>query len=238
LNSLLERIEQVREKIKKSAAKGGNPPEQIKLVVVTKTVCADVVKQAIECDVQDVGENRIQDFLEKQKSINKKVNWHFIGHLQSNKVKFLINNVSLIHSLDRESLANEINKQGKLANYKFNCLVQVNVSGEASKFGISPENVEDFLVKLSGMEYINVQGLMTMAPFEDDTEDTRYVFERLRNLKFKLEGLDIPRIELKYLSMGMSNDYQVALEEGSNMVRIGSEIFGHIGGNNYEKVLV
>jgi len=232
LNSLLERIEQVREKIKKSAAKGGNSPGQVKLVVVTKTVCADIIKQVIEYGIQDIGENRVQDFLEKHESIKAKVNWHFIGHLQSNKVKYLINNVSLIHSLDRESLANEINKQGELADYKFNCLVQVNASGEASKFGISPENVEGFLVKLSEMEHINVQGLMTMAPFENDPEDTRYVFERLRNLKHKLNDLSIPRIELEYLSMGMSNDYQIALEEGSNMVRIGSEIFEHtLGGD-------
>ena len=231
MNSLLERIEQVREKIKKSAIKGGNSPEQVKLVVVTKTVCADVIKQVIEYGVQDIGENRVQDFLEKYEIINEKVNWHFIGHLQSNKVKYLVNNVSLIHSLDRESLANEINRQGELTNYKFNCLVQVNVSGEASKFGMSPENVEDFLVKLSEMEHINVQGLMTMAPFEDNPEDTRYVFERLRNLKYRLGNLNIPRIDLKYLSMGMSNDYQIALEEGSNMVRIGSEIFEHtLGG--------
>ena len=228
MSNLLERIEQAREKIKKSAAKGGNSPKQVKLVVVTKTVCADVIKQAIECGIQDVGENRVQDFLEKYESIDEKVNWHFIGHLQSNKVKFLVNNVSLIHSLDRESLAEEINRQGEIFNYQFNCLVQVNISGEDSKFGMPPENIERFLVKLSGMEHINVQGLMTMAPFEDDPEDTRYVFEGLRNLKLKLKALNIPRIDLKYLSMGMSNDYQVALEEGSNMVRIGSEIFGHI----------
>ena len=228
MSNLLEKIEKVREKIKKSAAKGGNSPKQVKLIVVTKTVCASVIKQTIEYGIQDIGENRVQDFLEKHEKINEKVNWHFIGHLQSNKVKFLINNVSLIHSLDRESLADEINRQGKLANYKFNCLVQVNISGEDSKFGMPPENVERFLVKLSGMENINVQGLMTMAPFEENPEDTRYVFERLKKLKSKLDALDIPRIELKYLSMGMSNDYQVALEEGSNMVRIGSEIFGHI----------
>ena len=228
MNNLLERIEQVREKIKKSAAKGGNSPEQIKLVVVTKTVSADVISQVIQYGIQDIGENRVQDFLKKHASINEKVNWHIIGHLQSNKVKYLTNKVSLIHSLDRESLANELNKQGKLFNYKFNCLIQVNVSGEISKFGMSPKNVEGFLVKLSRMEHINVLGLMTMAPFEDDPEETRHVFDGLRNLKYKLDTLNIPGIELKYLSMGMSNDYQVALEEGSNMVRIGSEIFGHI----------
>lgn len=228
MNNLLERIEQVREKIKKSAVKGGNSPEQIKLVIVTKTVSVDIIKQVIQYGIQDIGENRVQDFLKKQEGIAEKVNWHFIGHLQTNKVKYLINKVSLIHSLDRESLASELNKQGKLSGYKFNCLIQVNVSGEKSKYGMPPEKVEGFLVKLSKMEYINVMGLMTMAPFEYNPENTRYVFAGLRNLKYKLDSLNIPGIELKYLSMGMSNDYQIALEEGSNMVRIGSEIFGHI----------
>jgi len=228
LNNLLERLEHVKEIIKKSAVKGGNSPEHIKLIVVTKTVDADIIRQVIACGAEDIGENRVQNLLEKYESISEKVNWHFIGHLQSNKVKYLINKVSMIHSLDRESLANELEKQGKFFNYTFNCLVQVNISGENSKFGVSPKNVEGLLLKLSKLERINIQGLMTMAPFEANPDNTRFVFEGLRDLKHKLEALHIPRIELKYLSMGMSNDYEIALEEGANMIRIGSEIFGNM----------
>lgn len=225
MNSLLERLEHVRATIKKCAIKGGNSPEHIKLIVVTKTVDVVAIRQVIAYGAKDIGENRVQDLVDKHDSIAEAVNWHFIGHLQSNKVKFLIDKVSMIHSLDRESLANELDKQGKISDFTFNCLVQVNISGENSKFGITPKNVEPFLLKVSKLERINVQGLMTMAPFEVKPDNTRYVFEGLRNLKYKLEALDLPKIRLKYLSMGMSNDYEVAIEEGANMVRIGSEIF-------------
>lgn len=230
MESIKGRLDAINQKIEESAAKGGNLPEQIRLVAVTKTVDSDMIRQVASFGIQDIGENRVQDFLSKYDLVTEKLNWHFIGHLQSNKVKYLVDRVSLIHSLDRGSLAKEINRRGKLSNHKFNCLVQVNVSGENTKYGIDPKDVEKFLVKVSKMEYINVLGLMTMAPYENDPEDARYVFAGLRVLRDKLLKLEIPNIKLKYLSMGMSNDYQIALEEGANIVRIGSEIFKDLKG--------
>ncbi len=225
MSLLQERILEVKDKIKESAKKVGRSPEDITLVAVTKTVDEKIISESISYGINHIGENRVQDFLRKYEQVDEEVNWHFIGHLQSNKVKYLPGKVSLIHSLDRLSLAKELNRQGRLKEFVFNCLVQVNISGEESKYGLEPDSVARFLEKVSTMDYIKIRGLMTMAPFEKNPEDTRFVFEGLRKLKEKLEKEDFPNVNLKYLSMGMSNDYQIAIEEGSNMVRVGSNIF-------------
>lgn len=225
MSLLQERILEVKDKIKESAKKVGRSPEDITLVAVTKTVDEKIISESISYGINHIGENRVQDFLRKYEQVDEEVYWHFIGHLQSNKVKYLPGKVSLIHSLDRLSLAKELNRQGRLKEFVFYCLVQVNISGEESKYGLEPDSVARFLEKVSTMDYIKIRGLMTMAPFEKNPEDTRFVFEGLRNLKEKLEKEDFPNVNLKYLSMGMSNDYQIAIEEGSNMVRVGSNIF-------------
>ena len=226
MSNLQERYLEVKDAIKKSAAVAGNKPASIKLVVVTKAVDVQSVRQTIELGAKDFGENRVQDFMEKYEIIEDKVDWHFIGYLQTNKVKYLVNKVKLIHSLDRISLAEEMNRLGKLHDYSFNCLVQVNVSGENSKFGIEPRTAEQFLSDLSKFEHIKVKGLMTMAPFSVNPQKSRYVFEGLRKIMEHLNELHILEDNQGILSMGMSNDFRIALEEGSNMVRIGSAIYG------------
>jgi len=224
LSGLQERLEEIWNKIIESAAKSGNNPKDITLVVVTKSVGVNTIKELIDLGVKNIGENRVQDFTKKYEGVSSNVAWHFIGHLQSNKAKYLTGKVQLIHSLDRISLALELERLGQMNNQAFNCLVQVNVSGEKSKHGLNPKEVENFLVDVSKMNYVKVKGLMTMAPLEALPEDTRHVFRSLRKLKNALQKIDIPEVDLKYLSMGMSNDYHIAIEEGSNMVRIGSAI--------------
>ncbi len=167
--------------------------------------------EAIEDGITDIGENKVQEIERKYNDLGPIVNYHMIGSLQSNKVKDVIDKVCLIHSLDRKSLLKEINKRGRQEDKVINCLIQMNISKEETKSGVYEEDLEEFLKLVENYEYVRVQGLMTMAPHADNPEDIRWVFTKMKK---------------KYLSMGMSNDYNIAIEEGSNMVRVGTKIFG------------
>lgn len=219
-------IENTLEDIKKSANNSNRNPDKIQLIAVTKTIDTDIIQEAINYGVTDIGENKVQELVRKYEEIGPVVKWHLIGHLQRNKVKYIIDKVDLIHSLDSYRLAKEINKRAKQVDRTIECLVQVNVSGEDTKFGTSPNELQELLNKVSIFKNIKIVGLMTMAPHVENKEDTREYFKTLKDLADEINKLKIKNIEMKYLSMGMSNDFEVAVEEGSNLVRVGSRIFG------------
>lgn len=226
LLNINENCKNVEERIRTAAIRAGRNPDEIKLIAVTKTVDADRICKALEYGITDVGENRVQELCDKYSLFGDRCKWHLIGHLQTNKVKYIIDKVSLIHSLDSMELAEEIQKRAEKAGRIVDVLVQVNVAKEATKFGIDAASTADFLRKLSKMGNIKVRGLMTIAPFSEDPEQVRWVFSDLRKLHIDIIEENIDNIDMDYLSMGMSNDFEVAIEEGANMVRVGTAIFG------------
>lgn len=221
-----DNLENVLYKIDEAAKKSGRRAEDIKLIAVSKTVAVDRIKEITSLGIRDLGENRVQEICDKYDSFEKDINWHLIGQLQTNKVKYIIDKVTMIHSLDRIELAKEIQKRAKNADRIMDVLVEVNVSGEETKSGISPLNVMDFMGQLSEFPNIRVRGLMTVAPFFKESRDTRPIFAALRKLAVDIDNENIHNISMDFLSMGMSNDFEVAIEEGSNIVRIGTRLFG------------
>jgi pyridoxal phosphate enzyme (YggS family) len=216
---------QVGGQIAEAAKRVSRSPEEITLVAVTKTIPVDRIQRVVAAGVLDLGENRAQELLDKYPLVQGPVRWHLIGSLQTNKVKYLIDKVYLIHSLDRWSLAVEIDQRAKQHAIQCKVLVQVNISGEQSKHGLPPGEAVEFIRQAAGLTGIKICGLMTMAPFESKPEDTRPVFRDLSRLAKELTELNIKGVSMEYLSMGMSNDYQVAVEEGATLVRVGSNIF-------------
>lgn len=208
--------------IAEAALRSGRDPGAVKLIAVSKTVGVEMVRRAAALGIEDFGENRVQDAAEKVAAMPG-LRWHFIGHLQSNKVKEVLPAYVLIHSLDRLSLAEALQDQANKIGHPAEVLIQVNVSGEQSKFGLAPGELPAFLEKISVFDQVRVKGLMTMAPHLEDPEETRSYFRQLRLLRDanQKEGLTLPE-----LSMGMTNDFFVAVEEGATMVRIGSALFG------------
>ncbi len=209
-----------------AAKRAGRSPESVKIIGVSKTVSPERIEEAFSCGITEFGENRVQELCKKYDILNIKCNWHMIGHLQKNKVKYILDKVSMIHSLDSMELAREIQKRAKNTNRQVNALVQVNIAQEDSKFGISPDETVDFIREISEMGNIRIKGLMTIAPMAPNPEEVRWVFAGLRKLLIDIRQENIDNIDMDYLSMGMSNDFEVAIEEGSNMVRIGTSLFG------------
>ncbi len=217
-----KRLEEVRARIE--AAKTDKSVD-VTLIAVTKTHPPHIINEAIACGVRDIGENKVQEILEKYDSVDP-VRWHLIGHLQTNKVKYIIDKVCMIHSVDSKKLLDEINRQAKKHSIVMDVLLQVNITGEESKFGIKPEEIEDMLIYASQLEGVRVQGLMTILIKGDSEISTRLHFNDIYNkfIDFSLNKYD--NVNMKYLSMGMSGDYELAVSCGSNMVRVGSAIFG------------
>ncbi|MBI5399778.1 YggS family pyridoxal phosphate-dependent enzyme [Candidatus Saganbacteria bacterium] len=219
-------IVEVRQRVAAAAKKSGRNPADIKIIAVTKTVPVEIIEQAVAAGITDLGENRVQEATPKIETLRpkySKINWHMIGHLQRNKVKQVLAKFDLIQSLDSERLAQEINQQ---ATIPVSVLVEVNVGGEASKTGLPVAEVISFLQNLPDFANINVTGLMTVAPWFSDPEKTRPYFAQLKQLSEKIKTLNLPHVTMQYLSMGMSADFVPAIEEGSNMVRLGRAIFG------------
>jgi pyridoxal phosphate enzyme (YggS family) len=226
-----ENIDNILEKIKVAAEKSGRKSEDIILIAVSKTVDWEKAKEAVEAGVNNLGENRVQEITNKYEqfdnlNLNSNVNWHMIGHLQKNKVKYIIDKVNLIHSVENLELANEINKRAAQHNLISNVLIELNIGEEESKFGISDENVIEFVKSLEQFEHIKVLGLMTVAPYAENPEDVRWVFKKMKEIYNNISNINLRNTEMKYLSMGMTNDFEIAIEEGSNIVRIGTAIFG------------
>lgn len=219
-------LERVNAEIKTALSKARYPKEKVSLVVVTKNRDITEINQVITDGYLVLGENRVQELQEKFHQLPENIDWHLIGHLQRNKVKYITDKVRLIHSLDSYGLALEINKKMQPHNKPMNCLVQVNVAMEESKFGLEMKEVIPFIKEVSLLPFLKVKGLMTIAPEVDNPEEVRPVFRELANLYERIKGDNLPNVDMDFLSMGMTNDFSIAVEEGANIVRIGSAIFG------------
>lgn len=217
------KLELIKQLIQESCVKVNRDPSEIKIIAVTKYVSIDRAKEAFEAGIVHFGENRDTGLIEKREELKDKPTWHFIGSLQTKKVKNIINLVDYIHSLDRLSLAEEINRR---ATEPIKCFVQVNVSGEESKHGLPPSELQSFIEQLKVYPNIKVVGLMTMAPFTEDESIIRKCFQTLKNLQQQIHNLQLSYAPCDELSMGMSNDFKIAIEEGSTMIRIGTALVG------------
>ena len=225
VNMIAANIEEIRKKVDIARLKSPLRWEEITLLAVTKTVEPKWIADAMEVDVNTLGENRVQELISKYDLLSD-AKWHLIGHLQTNKVKYIINKVTMIESLDSLDLAAEIDKRAAMFGLVMPVLVQVNVGENEQKFGLPPEQAVAFIREAALLKNISIRGLMTIGPFYEEAEQMRPVFAALRELFLLIRGLDIPNVSMKYLSMGMSHDYHIAVEEGANIIRVGSAIFG------------
>lgn len=224
--TLVRNYDQVKANIAEACRKSGRRPEDVQLIAVTKYVGLETTRAVLDIGIEHIGENRVQEAVPKYEELGERGTWHFIGHLQRNKVKDVLGRFTYIHSLDRHSLAKELSKRAKQRDLTVNCLLQVNVAGEESKFGLAPGELTEFARAVAEMPHLRIVGLMTMAPFVDNPEEVRPVFRQLRSLRDELYALELPHIGVLELSMGMSNDYTVAVEEGATIVRLGSVLVG------------
>lgn len=222
-----QNITDILKNIEVSAKKVNKSLEDITVIAVTKTVDSDRALQAFEAGLNNLGENRVQEFVKKYEIMKDyHIDWHIIGHLQKNKVKYIIGKVKLIHSLESLSLAEEIDKRSKQHEIVTDVLVELNIAEEDSKFGINKDNLIDFIKSLEVFENIRIVGLMTVAPYTENKEEVRWVFRKMKQLYDKVSNMIFKNVDMKFLSMGMTNDYDVAIEEGANIIRIGTAIFG------------
>ena len=221
-----ENIENIRKNIDSACKRSGRDPKDVLLLAVSKTVDVDRIKVAVDCGLNSLGENRVQEIMEKYEPMGENVKWHLIGHLQTNKVKYIIDKVELIHSVESIKLAEEINKQAKKHNLVMDVLVEVNMADEESKFGVKPEETEGFIRELALMDNIRVRGLMTVAPNVENGEENRVYFRNMKQLLVDINAKNINNINMDILSMGMTGDYETAVEEGATIVRVGTGIFG------------
>jgi len=223
---LKENLDSIEEHILKACEHSKRKREDICLIAVSKTKPVEKIKEVYDLGIRTFGENKVQEIIEKCEMLPPDISWHMIGHLQTNKVKYIIDKISLIHSVDSLKLAHIIDKEAKKCNITVNILVEVNVAREESKYGIFPEELEIFLREVSLLSNISVKGLMTIAPYVDDPEENRWVFQSLKKLSVDMSAKNIDNVNMCILSMGMTGDYQVAIEEGATMIRVGTGIFG------------
>jgi pyridoxal phosphate enzyme (YggS family) len=226
VSNIKANVEQVRHKVAEAARRSGRTLADITIIAVSKTRTVGEIQEVLDLGLTHLGENRVQELQEKWPTLGGRATWHLIGSLQTNKVKPALDMATLIHSLDRVSLLDELAKQAERRGAPAHVLVQVNVSGEESKHGIEADSLPAFLRRASETGAVRVQGLMTMAPLTYEPEQARPVFRRLREVAGEVHSLGLPHIDLQHLSMGMSGDYEVAIEEGATLVRIGRAIFG------------
>ena len=219
-------INKIRQRIAAAAGRVNRVPDDIKLLAVTKTVSPAAIMQAVDAGVTMLGENYIQEAKEKIAVIEERIQWHMIGHLQTNKAKYAVNLFDYIHSVDRLELAGEINKRARMIGRKINILIEINVSGEKTKSGVPADEAVDLIKNVSLLENVSVKGLMTMAPYSANPENSRPYFSALKNLQKNIISEGIAGIQMNELSMGMTDDFEIAIEEGATIVRIGRAIFG------------
>lgn len=221
-----DNLEQIHMNIKKAAQKAKRDEKDITLIAVSKTYPISDIKEAIRLGCKNFGENRVQELTGKISKVEESVNWHLIGHLQSNKVKYIIGKTALIHSVDNMKLAQEIQRQSQKVNTLTDILLEVNVAKEVSKHGVLAEEVMEYVKQISQLSHVRLKGLMTVAPYVQDPEDNRQIFRQLYDLSVDIQKQKFNNISTSLLSMGMSNDYEVAIAEGATMIRIGTSIFG------------
>lgn len=224
--TIADQIETIRKRMAQAAARAGRNPETIRLMAVSKTVEPERIRQAIDAGIALLGENYVQEAREKIPAIGHGAQWHMIGHLQTNKAKYVVNLFDWIHSVDRLELACELDRRAGQNNRKLNILMEVNVSGEPSKSGAEPPSVLELVRQISVLPNLSIRGLMTMPPYSNDPETSRPYFVALRKLRDAIAAAAIPRVSMDELSMGMTDDFEVAIEEGATIIRVGRAIFG------------
>lgn len=221
-----ENLRLVRSEIDAAAIKAGRDPKSVTLIAVSKMNPAEAILEAGQCGQTVFGENKVQELLEKQAVIKEPFEWHLIGHLQTNKVRQVVGKVSMIHSVDTVKLAETIDKESKRIGIVTDILLEINIGAEESKFGIAPDSLSDFVDRIKELKYIRIKGLMTVAPICEKAEDNRVYFKKMKELYVDISSKENDNIDMSVLSMGMSSDYEIAIEEGATHVRVGTAIFG------------
>lgn len=221
-----ENIEQVKENIRAAALEAGRAPEEVTLIAVSKTKPVSMIKEAYACGCRDFGENKVQELCDKYEMLPADIRWHLIGHLQRNKVKYIVDKVYLIHSVDSLRLAEEIQKEASKKQVHVDILIEVNVAAEESKFGILPEETEGLVRAVAKLPNVHIKGLMTIAPIVEKPEENTVYFSKLKELSVDITAKNIDNVTMNILSMGMTGDYQQAVKNGATYVRVGTGIFG------------
>ncbi len=221
-----ENLAEVEKKVLAACERAGRDPKEVTLIAVSKTKPIEMIEEAIEYGKKEFGENKAQEMKQKYEALPKDIIWHFIGHLQTNKVKYVVGRASLIHSVDSLHLAEAIEKESAKKDLVTDILVEVNVAGEKSKFGLNTDETEELVRNIAKLPHIRIRGLMTIAPYVDDPEENRQIFRSLKELSVDIQSKNIDNVLMDILSMGMTNDYEVAIEEGATHVRVGTGIFG------------
>lgn len=221
-----ENLAVVKKNMEEACRKANRNPDEVTLIAVSKTKPISDIEEAIACGMYEFGENKVQELTNKMEQITTPVHWHLIGHLQTNKVKYIVDKELLIHSVDSLKLAKEIQKEAEKRQTHCNILLEVNVAEEESKFGFAYDEVMDAVREIALLSNVHIQGLMTIAPFVENPEENRKIFAKLHKLLLDIKSINIDNVNMSVLSMGMTNDYMVAIEEGATMVRVGTGIFG------------
>lgn len=221
-----ENLHIVQEKIKNTCKTSNRNPEDVTLIAVSKTKPVSMLEEAYACGIRHFGENKVQELCDKYEQLPKDIKWHLIGHLQRNKVKYIVDKAALIHSVDSLRLAEEIQKEAVKKEVYVPVLIQVNIADEDTKFGFHPDEVIEMVEKIAKFDHISIQGLMTIGPFVENPEENRQIFSQLKKLSVDIISKNIDNVTMSVLSMGMTGDYLVAIEEGATYVRVGTGIFG------------
>lgn len=229
---LKERLKIVEENIAAACSRAGRDRSEVTLIAVSKTKPVSDIQEVYNCGIRTFGENKVQELLAKEEELPKDIEWHLIGHLQRNKVRQIVDKAALIHSVDSFRLAEEINIQGLKRKITVPVLIEVNAAGEETKFGVSAEDTMELVRQIADLSNIRVKGLMTIAPYVVDPEENRVFFRKIKQLSVDIKNENIDNVSMDVLSMGMTGDYMVAIEEGATMVRVGTGIFGE---RNYNK---
>ncbi len=224
----------INKSIKDTCIRAGRTEDAVSLIAVSKTKPVSAIQEAYNCGIRDFGENKVQEIMDKYPVLPKDIKWHLIGHLQRNKVKYIIDKVYLIHSVDSVRLAEQIQKEAIKADVHMDILIQVNISREDTKFGLNETDVINIIEEVSKFDRVHIKGLMTIGPMTEDEDDIREVFKKLKQLSVDIQTKNIDNVSMTVLSMGMSGDYTIAIEEGSTYVRVGTSIFGE---RDYSKII-
>lgn len=226
MQAVKDNVEEVEAKVAAAAIRSGRNPEDVLLIAVSKTKPVSLIQEVVACGLHTLGENKVQEIMDKYEPMGAGIHWHLIGHLQSNKVKYIIDKVDMIHSLESLKLAQEIEKRAAAQDTRMDVLIEVNMAEEESKFGLLAKDVEAFAREVAQFAHIRIRGLMTVAPFVENSEENRVVFRKMKELLVDINNKKIDNVHMDCLSMGMTGDYEVAIEEGATMVRVGTGIFG------------
>lgn len=226
-NAIQTAIAEVEARIEAACKRAGRNPEEVTLIAVSKTMPVEALREAMACGMKEFGENRPQELRDKQAEITEPLHWHMIGSLQTNKLKYVIGKTVLIHSVDSVRLAEAIDEMSEKKDLVTDILLEINIAGEASKHGIAPEELEGLVREIAKLNYVKIRGLMTVAPYTDIPEENRVYFRKMKQLMVDINSKNIDNVYMDMLSMGMTGDYEIAIEEGATLVRVGTGIFGH-----------